>query len=139
MSLMFSTTTPHLVYRACGIRLAGISQYLRANQALIRTRNFDGRRRLSPRRIRRDSIELDDASAVSQSTTRHSQVWDAVVSSFSDGIVKSRSTEIEHGLLRPVTLHQAEDGMHWFCHEILPELNGLSPSKRLAICSDIQK
>ena len=86
MSLMFSTTTSHLVYRACGIRLAGISQYLRANQALIRTRNFDGRRRPSafiPRRIHRDSIELDDVSAVSQSTTRHSQVWDAVVSSFS--------------------------------------------------------
>ena len=85
----------------------------------------------SPRRIHRDSIELVDFSAVSQGITRHSQVWEAVVSSFSDGIVKSRSTEIEHGLLRPVTLHQVEDGIHWFCHEILPELNGLSPSKRL--------
>ena len=37
----------------------------------------------SPRRIHRDSIELVDFSAVSQGITRHSQVWDAVVSCFS--------------------------------------------------------
>ena len=40
---------------------------------------------------------------------------------------------IEHGLHRPVSLYRAEDGIHWFCHAILPELNGLSPSERLAI------
>ena len=54
-----------------------------------------------------------------------------------DKIVEGRMTEIEYGLRRPVTLHQADDGIHWFCHEILPELNGLSSTERLSICSDI--
>ena len=56
----------------------------------------------------------------------------------SDRIAERRMTEIEHGLRRPVTLHQADDGIHWFCHEIVPELNGLSPSACLVFRRDIR-
>ena len=55
-----------------------------------------------------------------------------------DRIVEGRMTEIEHGLRRPVTLHQADDGIHWFCHEIVPEFNALSPSECLVIRRDIR-
>ena len=50
-----------------------------------------------------------------------------------DGIVEGRSTEIEHSLRRPVTLHQAKDDIPWVCHGSLPKLNGLSLSKRQGI------
>ena len=108
-------------------------EYLKANSALIRTRNSDGGRRppifipdLPIRAILSSSPPLRLRQAP---PGLGRNCWRLL----RDRIVEGRSTEIEHGLRRPVTLHQAGDGIHSFCHEIVPEFNGLSPSECLVI------
>ena len=93
----------------------------------------DGPSAFIPRLTYRDSIELVAASATLPGITVFGTL---PLETFGEGIVEGCSTEIEHSLLSAVTLHEAEDGIHWFCHEILPELN-VSPSERLAIRRDI--
>ena len=106
-------------------------EYLKANSALIRTRNSDGGRR-PPLFI----PDLPIGTVLSSSRPlRLRQAPPGLgrncLRLLRDRIVERRSTEIEHGLRRPVTLHQAGDGIHSFCHEIVPEFNGLSPSECL--------
>ena len=110
-------------------------QYLRTNPALIRTRNSNGEQQLScfhPRTY-----------PSGQYCTRHrhcalasTPCWEAIDAGA--GIIEDHSTETKHGQIRPVTLHQADDGVDWFCHGLLSELNVGSPSDRQANCRDIR-
>ena len=114
-SRLHPQTTTHFAYRACGIRLASTSTSEPTWLSFGREAPTvgDGPSAFIPRLTHQDSIELVDTSATSPSTTRFGTLS---LKASRRRERPSRSTEIDHGLRRTFTLHQAEDRIHWFCH-----------------------